>query len=264
MTRPTSHLRIAILALGLSAGGCYLSHEPALPSDGACISPTMGAACGAIVATLPEGVCRMRDGRVVAFRARTYLGPCGASSTHPGALELITNHCLGEYPLPHDARACTDAPASGPVTFVDGSRTATFDPPRGHCELLTQEEAAEPFTPFDEATEVCVELPGWCGAPVVIELVQPGADGCAGAQYAERCDVEVEGSRIVLDAESAPARIDTCATALGDRVARCVVRPLATGTYDVVTADGRLLDVLEIRRHSAEPEHERRCTPIAR
>jgi hypothetical protein len=254
-----------MLALGLSAGGCYLAHEPALPSDRACVSPSTGEACGSIIAVLPEGVCRMRDGRAVAYAARTFLGPCTVSDAHPGALELITNGCLGEYPLPNDARACPDAPASGPVTFVSGrDRTATFDPPRGDCELLMEEEAAGPYAPFDEATEVCVELPGWCGAPVVIELVQPGADGCAGAAHAERCQVEVEGSRIVVDAESAPARIDSCEPALGDRVARCVVRPLATGTYDVVTADGRLLDVLEITPLTAEPVLERRCTPIAR
>jgi hypothetical protein len=73
----------------------------------------------------------------------------------------------------------------------------------------------------------------------------------------------VEGSRIVLDAESAPARIDVCETAVGDRVARCVVRPLAPGTYEVVTAEGRMLDVLQITRR-IEPGFERRCTPIAR
>lgn len=70
--------------------------------------------------------------------------------------------------------------------------------------------------------------------------------------------------RIALDADSAPARIDTCATAFGDHVARCVVRPLATGTYDMVTADGRLLDVLEMTTLSAGLGFERRCTPTAR
>jgi len=33
--------------------------------------------------------------------------------------------------------------------------------------------------------------------------------------------------------------------------------PRAGGIYDVLTADGRLLDVLE-------PERERRCTPVVR
>ncbi len=241
--------------------GCYLAHERALPSDGACVGPGIGGdACGAMSTPLAEGVCRMRDGQVIAFAGRRFLASCGPSAGDPRALELVANGCSGEAPF-RQALECPGLPAAGPIRV--GRRSV--DPPPGECALVIEEEAAGPYEPFDAASEVCVELPTWCGAPVVIELVVPDADPCAGAATAERCRAFVDGSRIVVEAETAPALMDGCEFVLGDRVARCVVPPLGVGSYEIATRDGRLLDVIEVGPFDW-PSHdvERRCTPITR
>lgn len=246
------------IALGFASAGCYLAHEPAEPSDRACLAAP-GEACGALVEAPPDVVCRMPDGQVIVHKARTSLASCAPNEARPGTFRLVINHCLGEQPFAQ-AIACEGAPASGPITI--GERT--FDPAPGHCELQLLEEPAGPYRPFDEADELCVELPASCGAPLVVELVQRGADGCGGAGTAERCRVDIDGSRIVLHAETAPARGDACLPVVGDRVARCAVRPLAPGRYELATPDGRVHDVVESARPDLGAAPTRRGVPLAR
>lgn len=254
---PSSCLALAALL----ASGCYLAHEPGADGDESCISRTpLGGSCGAIVTTAPHGVCRSADGTLTAFLEGEHT-LWGCSVEDGRSVRVGIDHC-NRSERRWRSIVC-DVPTSGPLELAYRSWTTRVDPPRGACAwgfTATSTMAAEPWRPFDEANELCLLAPPWCGAPVLLELALRGSDPCHGHRFAQQCEALVAGGRIVLVAETAVSDAIGCETAGGDRVARCALPPMAAGTYDVVDPIGRPLGEVHVGARRSLPG--RVCTPV--
>jgi hypothetical protein len=263
MGRPARSFAVALLL----ASGCYASHRPGSEGDDHCVSPepSGGNPCGAISSTSPLGVCALDDGSLIAFTDGEHAASCTASEAD-GSFTLESHHCTPERPARREVVRCGSAAPE--VHFHVFRRPPftrdRFDLSRASCAIadFRVPPAAEPWRPFVEAEELCSDPYAWCGSPIVLELRQPDGDPCTGSRYTERCTASIEDGRIVLDAETARSVASACMPAFGDRVATCVVPPLAAGRYEVVDGDGRALGAIDVPGAQPIGDLETTCTRI--
>ncbi|AKF11085.1 hypothetical protein [Sandaracinus amylolyticus] len=218
-------------------------------------------ACDADRAVWPHGACRDASGASIAFVVGAGLAACEMQGD---ASVWAVRPACGEAHAGTHAVACEGAAPSGPLVFVWWPMRLPFverivDPAPGTCEVALEAEPDGPWEPLRGIDELCADVEPSCAAPVVIDLVVRDGDPCAGSEFVERCRAELVDGRIVLRAESAPARIVTCSPAFGDRVARCALPPLAIGGYEVVDDHGRVLGAITI---GAEGRGGRACTEV--
>lgn len=257
---------LGIVAL---ATGCYASHE--VGERGACGpgDEVTGWPCGAEPTTLvpPLGVCALDDGSLVAFGDATRGASCTPTEA-PDRFELAPIECAPDTPRRRFVSRCGDAASSASFRAWPARPPFVlhrYDLSRARCAVSDRSirEPAEPWRPFVEATELCDDPYAWCGTPLVLELRQPHGDACGGgAFHTHRCAASIEAGRIVLRAEGARALASVCVGAEGDRVATCVVPPLAAGRHEVVDGEGRRLGAIEVPAVQPVGDLERTCAPI--
>lgn len=265
MAGPTCSFTLALVL----ASGCYASHRTAGEGDEHCVSPAPSEEnpCGAspFHGRIPFGVCTLDDGSLIAFGDLGHTASCG---TTDGAHFVFESHdCTEERLTRREVARCGSATVE--AHFRSGGRppwrVARFDLSRARCAVADSrvEPAAEPWRPFVEAEELCSDPYAWCGSPIVLELRQPDGDPCGGSTYTERCLASIEDGRIVLRAETATSTESTCMPEVGDRVATCVVPPLAAGRWEVVDGEGRALGALDVPGVQPVGDHlEPRCARI--
>ncbi|UJR85501.1 hypothetical protein [Sandaracinus amylolyticus] len=248
-------------SLALTWAGCYASHELETGAP-TCEAPVgSGVACEPDRAVWPDGACRDASGTAIAFRVGGGLAACEMRGDASG---WAARPACGEAHDGTHAASCEGATPSGPLAFAwwptrPPFAERTFDPAPGTCEVALEAEPDGPWEPLRGVDEICADVEPSCSTPVVIDLVARGGDPCGGSEFVERCRAEVVDGRIVLRAESAPARIAGCLTELGDRVARCALPPLPVGRYEVVDDLGRTLGAITI---GAEGRGGRACTEL--
>lgn len=253
--------RLGLFVLLLAPAGCYASHERpgavALACDGS--SPR----CAAPSPTSARGVC-VTDGEVFVFADGT--GELGCIGTDGDATRFgRVEACPASVPVARHVRCCErsrDPVLTGWVFegTVLGAGARVEESVDG-CELLPTEVSWVPYLPW-RPTVLCDDPLAWSGVPLVFSLLVPGADGCGGAEHAERCTAERVGDRIVVTTESAPAEIAACDLSIGDRVAHCAVLPLPAGSYEVVDTASRPLGTIRVADAPPGPR-EPSCTPIS-
>lgn len=229
------------------------------------MSPSSGGnPCGAEIASVPTGVCELDDGTLIAFGDLEHDATC-APSAGEASFSFTPHHCTGGGPKRRVVAHCGDAASevffargvgsAEPERFVLGARCAI-----GDSRIASPVEA---WRPFIQARELCMDPYAWCGSPIVLELREPDGDPCGGGMYTQRCHASAADGRIILRAETSRAVGDACfMPALVDRVATCVVPPLAAGSYEVLDQDGRTLGRVEVPAEQPEGELEPTCTPI--
>lgn len=242
-------------ALALLAFGCYASHEGG-EERGCGDAGRESESCERSLSNrvLPLGVCRLADGSLLAFSDAHHSLSCDDAGA--GIYALHAARCVPERPRRRETALCdasaADASALGLVEFVPGARPpwipASYDGLGSRCAIADRRVApnAEPWRPFVEADTICSDAYAWCGSPYVIELRQRGGDPCAGGRFTQRCAASIVDGTVVLRAETAEAVATSCLSAVGDRVARCVVPPLPAGRHDVTNDTGALLGVVEV------------------
>jgi hypothetical protein len=248
MARPTRCFAVALLL----ASGCYASHRPASEGGEHCVAPepSEGNPCGdsSFPRRVPSGVCALDDGSLIAFGELEHAATCGTADGRHFTFD--PHDCVAERPMRREVARCGSAASE--VWFISGGRPAwgpeRFDLSRASCAIADRRvpPPAEPWRPFAEAEELCSDPYAWCGSPIVLELRQPDGDPCGGSTYTERCDASIEEGRIVLRAETASSTDSACLTVIADRVATCVVPPLAAGRWEVVDGEGRALGAIDV------------------
>jgi hypothetical protein len=257
--------RASLLLASCAAAGCYASHGVERAGELCELDDVTGSPCGAAgPAVAPDGVCALADGSLIAFRDFGWNTDC---SDEPGdaVFALRPRHCMSEGPTRRHVRLCGEA--SPEVSFaVDARppfRSALFDLSESECALFDPpgRRADGPWERLP-ATQLCDDPLAWCGAPIVLELRQPGGDPCGGSSFIQRCRARVVGDSIVLDAETAPAVWTACETELADRVARCIVPPLPSGPHEVLDASGRRLGTIDVPASQPAGDREPTCRAI--
>jgi hypothetical protein len=258
----------------LATTGCYASHGPREEGGALCVRLSMhtGSPCGISHATIPAGVCRLADGALIAFGDLDHGATCGAVGREdPASTFAFEPHSCegGGMPRTRVVALCgasSDVPVFSQFERPPG-RTVAFDLTDTSCALSPgiEGEPAEPWAPWEPfvaTTSLCSDPYAWCGSPMVLSLFQRGGDPCAGATYTHRCTARVEGDRIVLRPETAREVMTVCETAIGDRIARCLVPPLPAGRYFVVDETERVLGAVTVPAVRPEGDLEPTCTPL--
>jgi hypothetical protein len=243
--------------------GCYLGH-----GDGAlqCEVPEATSwPCGEerYRSALPSVVCHLEDG--------TWLGAIDAdvplhceSRAVDGFFRASLAECMAPGPEERHTARCGIGPDTAMFSRDPLRITTSVELPPGRCVATASATAttlADRFVARTEYTQLCDDPLAHCGVPLVFDVHLDGYDPCAGARYLERCEVRVEGDRLVVSiADTERTRIP-CEADVGDRIATCVAPPLEAGTYTVVDTAGRVLGDIDVPLE-ADPPREPRCVPI--
>lgn len=246
--------------------GCYAEHDGLLECDGP-EETTWPCEGDVTFSAVPPIVCHLEDGTWMAaidhdtpfhcealtrapsdvvFRARE------AACVEPGVIERRSSVC-GAGP---DDVAFDRSPLRIPPLPVEL--------PAGRCvAMITHRSSAlaDRYEPQTDYALLCDDPLARCGAPLVFDVHLAGYDPCAGARYLERCEVEVEGARLIVAVDATERARIGCEPAIGDRVATCVAPPLGAGTYTVIDTAGRVLGDLEVPLEQDAPR-EPRCIAI--
>ena len=250
---------VAVTVVALGVSGCYASHGTGDGRAERCVAaePTAEGECEPTFTNrvLPDGVCRLEDGTLLAFADRPHGVSCRGGED-VDRYSFYADLCVeDDRPRRRELAVCdatADDAALGVVEFLSGGRppfvASPYDGLGSRCAIDDRfiPPNAEPWRPFVEADTLCDDPYAWCGSPLVLELRQLDGDPCAGATYTQRCAATVVDGRIVLRAETAEAEATGCLPAIADRLARCVVPPLPAGRYDVMDEGGRPLGAVEV------------------
>jgi hypothetical protein len=226
----------------LTSAGCYASHER--PADGPRECVGHRATCPVTSPATPRGACMLEEGFFVFGDTRTDL-VCSLQVGDATDFARVESDTCTVLPLARVLTCCGEPSNPRVVVDVPWPAQLTLGLATPVCAAVSEREPSGPYEPMAPRA-VCDDPLAWSGVPIVVSVVDRIPDACAGAVSTERCAARIEAGRIVVSPEVAPVSVSECDHVEVDRVAACVVPPLAPGAYDVVDESGHLLGTVSV------------------
>ncbi len=246
--------------------GCYAEHDGLLECDGP-DETTWPCEEDVVASGTPSVVCHLDDGTWIASVEHDTPFHCEALSAASSDVVFRVREAECVEPGATERRSTVCGAGPDDVAFDRSPRRVPPLPvelPAGRCVAMStvlQATLADRYVPQTNYALLCDDPLARCGAPLVFDVHLTGDDPCHGARYLERCEVEVDGARLIVAIDAAERTRIACEAAVGPRVATCVAPPLGGGTYTVLDTAGRVLGDLEVPLEQDAPR-EPRCTAI--